>query len=417
MNPRKIKIVGGLFCVCTLLPLQVFGQIVLTEIMYDVEGTDIGREWVEVQNTGSSAVDLSLWKFFEANTAHKLVPLGDTAVPPSGFAVITDNADKFKADNPGFSGPLFDSTFSLSNEGETLVIKDPAGADSDSVTYQPALGGAGDGTTLQKTTSGWISAPRTPGSATTATESAPTSSTPATSTPIGTTEDTETSEAKDIPTVIDTLSTHSSQSVALVAQDKEEFQVTAGRSRLGFVGVPLIFEGKIKIAKNTSSGSLQGVWSLGDGTEQTGDRVSHVYEFPGDYIVVLNSSLGNSSAVTKVKVRILDPQVGLALSGEHSVEIKNELNSELNIGGWILETASKRFIVPRDTLIAKKSAIKISLNVGGLYPVKEYVRFANPSGKILSTLYVSQVRKSEPVVLLPDGIDSVLFMRKIKEML
>jgi hypothetical protein len=419
MNSRKIKIVSGFFCVCIFFPVCVFAQVVITEIMYDIEGTDTGREWVEVQNTGSTAVDLSLWKLFEANTAHKLVPVGDISLPALGFAVITDNPDKFKADNPQFSGLLFDSTFSLSNEGEVLVIRDPAGADSDSVTYQPALGGAGDGTTLQKTASGWISAPATSGLPTTATESVHSTKNEgqsAASTSSSTTS-TDVNGLEESTSVVDTLSTHSSQSVITVSRDKEDFQVTAGRPRLGFVGAPLTFEGKIKVAKNTSSGSLQGIWSFGDGTEQTGERVRHSYEFAGDYIVVLNASLGDSSAVTKIKVKILEPQVNLNFDGQRALEITNESNYELNIGGWILETADRRLILPRDTLIAKKSSIKISLYQSSLYPAKEYVRLANPSGKVLSTIQLLQERTTDATILLPQGIDRELFLRKIKEML
>lgn len=415
MKLKKLKKICSFFCICTCIPLGTWAQVVITEIMYDIEGTDTGREWVEVQNTGNLAIDFSAWKLFEANTNHKITAVGDTSLPAGAFAVIADNPEKFKTDNPQFSGLLFDSVFSLSNEGEALIVRDSAGADSDSVSYSPTLGGAGDGTTLQKTSTGWISALSTPGSLTTATESVyPIVN--ASSTDNQSVSD-ETDGSTNDSSEVDNLSTHSSQSVALISRDKEELQVTAGRSRLGFVGSPLIFEGKIKTAKTVGSGSLQAAWSFGDGTQETGERVRHTYQFSGDYIVVLNASLGQSSSVTKIKVKIIEPEVSLSIGGAEFVQITNNSNFELNVGGWILESADKRFVFPTDTLISKRSSIKVSTTQSDLYPLKEYARLANPSGKILSVVQGISEKTLQPMIILPPGIDEEYVMRKIKEML
>ena len=45
-------------------------SVTINEIMYDLEGADTGREWVEVHNSGSEAVDLLKWKFVEGGTNH-----------------------------------------------------------------------------------------------------------------------------------------------------------------------------------------------------------------------------------------------------------------------------------------------------------------------------------------------------------
>jgi hypothetical protein len=39
-------------------PSIVCAQMVITEVMYDVEGTDSGREWIEIQNIGTENIDL-----------------------------------------------------------------------------------------------------------------------------------------------------------------------------------------------------------------------------------------------------------------------------------------------------------------------------------------------------------------------
>src|SRR4051812_46838445 len=97
-----------------LTPCFAFAQVVITEIMYDLPtGSDSGREWIEIYNAGSESVKLTGWKLFENSTNHKISAVsGGDALLPSSYTVIADNAEKFKADWPQFSGQLFDSTFS-----------------------------------------------------------------------------------------------------------------------------------------------------------------------------------------------------------------------------------------------------------------------------------------------------------------
>src|SRR3989344_5734849 len=94
-----------------LIPASLFANVEITEIMYDVSGSDTGREWIEVK--ANTETDLADWKLFEANTNHALTLVGGTAlVPAGGVAVIADNTEKFLLDFPSFSGTLFDSSFS-----------------------------------------------------------------------------------------------------------------------------------------------------------------------------------------------------------------------------------------------------------------------------------------------------------------
>src|SRR5438105_3103548 len=62
-KPREaggIVVVGLVFLL--LLPTATFAQVVISEIMYDAPGSDSHAEWIELQNTGDSAVDISKWK-------------------------------------------------------------------------------------------------------------------------------------------------------------------------------------------------------------------------------------------------------------------------------------------------------------------------------------------------------------------
>ncbi|MBI5405884.1 lamin tail domain-containing protein [Candidatus Kaiserbacteria bacterium] len=142
--------IAGFLSLAILVPASAHAAVIFTEIMYDVSDTDTGREWVEITNTGSSAMDASGYKFFEANTNHALtLASGDGMLAPGGSAVIANDPTKFKTDWPGYTGILFDSSFSLSNTGESLALKDGALTVLDSVSYDSSLGAAGDGNSLQ----------------------------------------------------------------------------------------------------------------------------------------------------------------------------------------------------------------------------------------------------------------------------
>ncbi len=150
-NSLRTLLVTLLFFVA--IPSLAHAQLVVSEIMYDLaEGQDAGREWIELFNSGAGTVDVSQWRLFESGVNHKIAASrGGASLPSGGYAVVADNPTKFLVDHPTYTGQLFESSFSLSNKGETLIVRDPEGIDTDVVGYQPSLGAAGDGASLSRT--------------------------------------------------------------------------------------------------------------------------------------------------------------------------------------------------------------------------------------------------------------------------
>jgi hypothetical protein len=145
-------------------PLSAFASVVITEIMYDTPGSDAGHEWVEITNTGSQQVDLTAYRLFEANTNHKLtIVSGSPFLAPSTSAVIVEDPQLFASDWPGFTGSVLKSTFSLSNTGETVAIKNASSSTEDSVSYASNIGAAGDGGSLHRSSDLFIAALPNPG--------------------------------------------------------------------------------------------------------------------------------------------------------------------------------------------------------------------------------------------------------------
>lgn len=119
-------------------PLAAFAAVAsITEIMFDPEGSDTKREWVKIQNTGDAPIDLTRWKFVEGGVRHSIVATTKTHVLPGEFAVIAVDPVVFTSEYPDFSGPVFDSSFSLKNTGETVRLEDASSTQIASVTYTP----------------------------------------------------------------------------------------------------------------------------------------------------------------------------------------------------------------------------------------------------------------------------------------
>ncbi len=137
-----------------------------TEIFYDAEGSDTDREWVEIQNYGSENIPLGELNLLESGTKHGIEAFSGGEILETGkFLVIADKPEGFMLDNPTFSGVLADSSFSLSNSSETLVLM-ISGENIDSYAYSSSTGGTGDGNSLQRKSNGtWFAKTPTPGTA------------------------------------------------------------------------------------------------------------------------------------------------------------------------------------------------------------------------------------------------------------
>ena len=142
-----------------LVPLSAFANVAITEVMYDVSGSDSGREWVEIQNQGTDAVDVSGWRFFEEGVNHKLSSNAGYTLKPGEYAVIADKESAFRTDWANYSGLLFESSFSLKNTGETLELRDSSLKSIASAAYSSGEA-EGDGNSLNLVSGSFV--PRRP---------------------------------------------------------------------------------------------------------------------------------------------------------------------------------------------------------------------------------------------------------------
>jgi len=110
--------------------------------MYNPAGSDSGREWIEIYNNANHTVNLEGWKFYENQVNHALgLYQGGYNLSAYGYAVIVDDVDKFLSDYPDFNATILDSSWSsLSNDGETITIKNSSLDVMNELTYTNSYG-------------------------------------------------------------------------------------------------------------------------------------------------------------------------------------------------------------------------------------------------------------------------------------
>ncbi len=352
------------------IPFSSSAAVVISEIMYDLsEGSDSGREWIEIWNSGSESVDISGWKFFEENTNHGVTALeGGTILSAGGYALIVSDPAKFKADYPGFSGILFDSSFSLENTSEEIALKDSGGGVVDFVTYTKEWGAAGDGTSLQKVGATWIAALPTPGAANAAAPSPPPSPAPNPS------PGPATSGNSPPPSADSSSSGGSSSSFT------PQMSADAGPDRSVIVGADVLFSGQALGFKKEPIDNARFIWNFGDGTIAEGRSVFHRFRFPAEYTVVLDVSSSGYSATDRVRVTATPLQLVIdVVDGDrNALALSNPSTFELDLSGWILSLKNSQFIVPPHTILVAK---------GKLILAGETTGFTLSQGAVVELLY------------------------------
>jgi len=104
----------------------------ITEIMFNPNGSDSGREWIEIYNNNSQEINLSGMIFYESETNHKIESINAKYILYSKqYAIIVDKLQLFLEDYPWLEQSnttesnitIFDSAFSLLNTGEYIALK------------------------------------------------------------------------------------------------------------------------------------------------------------------------------------------------------------------------------------------------------------------------------------------------------
>lgn len=354
MSTKIVKLYITLAIVFFLLSRVTSASFEITEIMYDLDGTDTNREWIEVKNSGTESADLSKWFFFSDNSKHALVPQSESLVPAGGYAVITQNVTNFRGDWSNFSGLLFDSSWTgFNNEGETIALKDPDLNMVSEVSFTSSQGGAGDGNSLQKISSSWSGATPTPGSVNQGGsgggedggESSSGNTTAGSLTPVVKKKEVE------VPKIVTNIISPNTV----------------------FAGIPFTITMKTEGYGKEPLKMGRFVWNFGDGelkAEYEHMPFEHIYEYPGDYVITLSYYRVYAGTVVdatdRLTIKVLPSEVSISSVGKSDdpyVEIENKSKFEVDISMWTILGSVHSFTIPQGTIILPSQKLKFSSKI------------------------------------------------------
>lgn len=108
-------------------------RVVINELLPDPDGTDRGREFVEILNAGTASADLGSWVLGDAFDPDRIVfPAGLQLAAGAALVVRDDGRDPLG---------VLPGQLSLNNDGDVITLRDRAGAIADQVSYTSARRG------------------------------------------------------------------------------------------------------------------------------------------------------------------------------------------------------------------------------------------------------------------------------------
>ena len=344
-----------------LVPFVASAQVVISEIMYDVSGevgADDTREWVEIFNAGSTAQDITGWKFKDGTNHTLNVPpqnggIGSLTIPSGGYAILADDATTFRALYPSV-GTVIDTLMDLNNTAETVSLINSDGGTADTISYVKENGAAGDGNSLHRESvsgTSFTAGSPTPGAG----SLSPSSGAPDTS---ATTTDSTSSPQATTNTPAPTSS--------YVAPPEPQIFADAGDNRTVIVAADTEFLGRAyNRKKETISSRIRFLWNFGDGRTAEGESVLHHFEYPGRYAVVLNIAENRDAASDRIIVTAEPAKLALTAFSDGSIMIGNSAGHDLDLSRWIVRSFGRSFVLPQGSIILAGESLRMGEKILG----------------------------------------------------
>ncbi|NCT01858.1 PKD domain-containing protein [Candidatus Parcubacteria bacterium] len=330
--------IGSLFF---LLPIAVQAAVTFSEVAWMGDTTSANHEWIELYND-EALVDVTGWTVNDGMNLN----ISLSGEIPANTAVVLERTSDDSASGTAF----LIYTGALVNTGATLQLLRADGAVEDQVSggsnWQEIGGDNLTKETAQYTSGGWVTAAATPGRLITATEVPVAAANP---TPMPTTNTKTTSGSVKKITA--------SEPIVLKLRDAS-LQLSVTAQKIGYVHQPITMDVKPSGIGDTLLDSLQYEWNFGDGEIATTKKTTHVYEYPGTYVVTVYGGFKRQAQVARHEITILPVTLSLTTNQAGDVQINNDSPYELDLSGYRLVGEREFTFAPR-TIILPNQTITI----------------------------------------------------------
>lgn len=176
-----------------------------------------------------------------------------------------------------------------------------------------------------------------------------------------------------------TQTTSSAQTPSYVSPPSPEVFADGGEDRTVIVGADTEFRGRAYDRKQELVGRVRFNWNFGDGSTAEGVSVTHHFDYPGKYAVVLTIAQNISAASDRIIVTAEPAKLGFSVNPDGSVSITNNAGRDIDISRWILRSFGRSFIFPEDTIVLRGETMRIANDRIG-FPVGPQTELQYPNG-------------------------------------
>ena len=158
-----------------------------------------------------------------------------------------------------------------------------------------------------------------------------------------------------------------------------------GSDRTVIVGADTEFKARAYDEKRNIIDFSRFHWNFGDGSTSDASTVSHRFDYPGRYIVVLDIPEEKDSVSDQIIVTVESMKLELSLMPDGGIAIENRAGRTLDLSGWSIHSMGRTFKIPQHTLVLANSPLRIPQRTLG-FSTGSDVELAYPDGVLaLST--------------------------------
>jgi len=336
------------FSIFVLLPTNALADIEISEIAWMGTTVSTDDEWIELYNNGSDEI-VDGWTLTDGL---KLNILLTGTIPGQSYVVMERTSDESA---PGTA--FFVYTGALVNSGATVTL-----TRSDNSIEDTVYGGenwnfggtetVGNNTTkdtAQRINNGWITAPGTPGRAN-AIVASPTITTD-TSSPSPSSKTSKSSVKTETPKPV----------------VKDSLQLSLIVPSTAYVNQTVGFDVTASGIDSLLIGSLRYYWNFGDLDASNKKKTTHVYTYPGTYVVTLYASLTHKDQTARREITVLPVIASISKNSVGDIQINNDSPYELDLSNYTLLGSTEIKFPPRTVLLSRSTITVPKVRVAGVW--------------------------------------------------
>ncbi len=362
-------------------------NVVINEIAWMGTNTSVNDEWIELYNNGTAPITIDGWVLKAADGSPIINLIG--TISAGGFYLLERTDDTTVPSIP--AGVIFSGA--LSNDGETLELKNNTEQIIETLSASSGWpgGNATSKETMQRTPSGtWITATATPGAMNTTTGTTSTTGTGSSGTTGTTTTSSTTATVSNLE--------KGDEDIVFKIEPDPKYSARMITPETFVQQVPSDFSSEVK--KDGIINDIRGKfeWSMGDGGSFNFNQstpFTYTYQEPGEYVVMLryysNVFKINPDTIHQKTITVIPATVAITAHTNNAIELINTSTGDINLGGWILQRDTSRFIFPTYTILPKDKKIIIPASVHQLPYSKSTTTLATPTGYITKNSYTNPV--------------------------